>query len=474
MLRTMRTLLCLALALGVAPAAGPAGAAVSEPERLWTIGVQAFEDGLYDVTYRELGRFVQVAPADARRGDATVLRGKSAFALTWYAEALAEFQAAEQLPLRAFSPGEPLFWQAEVLFRLRQYEQARDRYSEFLRDHPSSPYAPDALYARGFSELELGQADEALATFDTLLRAHPASELAGSAAYAAARELVRAKRWNEATALLSTYASRFPQSRFLAETQYLLGVAQMESGETAEGVKTLEGFVRASPAHELAPAAHALLAEAHLKAGRAGEAVDQYRALARDAPKNALVPQALYQIGELSEGLGRPQDAEAAWKALRRDYPGDPLAELAGLGLATFYLKRKQLDSAVEVARQVAEARGTQRLDALLVLGESALRAGKAADARSAYAQALDEAPVDSPARYRALAGTGLVAETQKDADGAKRAYGEIVEKAGDQDLVQWAKGRLQGLEAREKAPPRPTPRARPKPKPAVGRGGRS
>lgn len=470
MRRMTWTLVCLvALLAWAAPGPGPAPAAVSESERLWTIGVQAFEDGLYDVTYRELGRFLQVAAADPRRGDATLLRGKSALALGWYPEALAEFQAAERLPLRAFTPGEPLFWQAEVLFRLRRYAEARERYSLLLRNQPGSPYAADALYARGFSELELSLPDEALASFDALLRDYPASEVAGSAAYAAARERVRAKRWDEALALLVTYAARFPQSRFLPEAQYLLGVSQEETGRAAEAVRTLEQFVGAHPGHELAAAARALLAEAHLKAGRSGEAVEQYRALVRDAPASPLVPQALYQIGELSTRLGRAQDAEAAWKALRREHPQDPLAELAGLELASLYLKRRQFEPAVEVARQVAEANGTQRLDALLLLGESALKAGKSADAQTAYASALAEAPADSPGHFRALAGAGLVAEAQKDAEAAKRAYRAIVEKADDQDLVQWAKGRIQGLEAREKAAPRPVPRPKPKAKPTAG-----
>lgn len=442
---------------------GPAAAAVSEADRLWTVGAQAFEDGLYDLAYRELGRFVQAAPGDGRRGDATLLRGKAAFALGRYSDALGEFQAAEALPLRVYTPGDPVFWQAEVLFRLRRLADARERYSLFLRTEPTSPNAPDALYARGLSELELGMPDEALATFSRLLREHPASELAGSAAYAVARELVRTKRWDEALGLLSTYASRFPQSRFLSETRYLLGVSQLEAGRATDGIRTLEQFLAANPTHELAPTARFLTAQAQAKAGRPREAIEHYRALIKQAPTNPLIPQALYEIGELSQRLGRAADAEAAWKTLRREHPGDALAEPAGLELANLYLKRRQFDPAMEVAREVAEANGAQRLEALLLLGESALKAGKTADAQDAYASALAEAPGGAPQRFRALAGVGLVAESRQDAEVAKRAYQEIVEQADDAELVRWAKGRVREIEAREKPPPRPAPKARPR-----------
>jgi TolA-binding protein len=442
----------LVLLLGLAALAGPAAAAVSEPDRLWTVGVQAFDDGLYDVTYRELGRFLQVAkPDDPRRGDAAVLRGKAAFALRRYAEALTEFRAAETLPLRTFAAGEPIFWEAEVLFRLRRFDQARERYTQFLRVNPASPYTADALYARGFSELELGLPEEAVATLGVLMRDHPQGELAGSAGYALARELVRAKRWDEALAILGPYASRYPQSPFLVETQYLLGVAQLETGRVAEGVRTLEQFVARQPGHELSPTARVLLAEAHVKAGRAPQAIDQYRALIRNAPAHALVPQALYQIGDLSAGLGLARDAEAAWKTLRRDHPTDPLAELAGLELAGLYAKRQQLDRAAETAREVADAKGAQRPEALLMLGESLRKAGKTADARTVYATVMAEVASDAPARFRALAGVGLVAESDKDPEGAKRAYGEISGKASDEDLIKWARARVQSLEERER-----------------------
>jgi TolA-binding protein len=462
--------------LGMAATAATAAAAVSVPDRLWTVGVQAFEDGLYDLAYRELTQFARVANGDPRRGDAAVLRGKAAFALGRYAEALTEFQAAEGLPLRAFSAGEPLFWGAEVLFRVRRFGEARDKYTEFLRGNASSSYADDALYARGFSELELGLPDEALATFTTLLQEHPNSELAGSAAYAVARELVRTKRWDEALALLSAYATRFPQSRFQAEVRYLLGVTQIEVGRTAEGARTLGQFVSAEPSHELAPSARTLLAEAHVKSGRVREALDEYRALVKYTPTSPLVPQALYQIGTLAQQMGRPADAEVAWRTLRREYPGDALNPLAGLELANLYAKRRQWDQALEVSRDVANGRGKERLEALLLLGDIALKAGKAAEAETGYATALAEAPDGSAEHFRALAGVGLVNESRRQNDAARRAYEEIVAKAEDQELVQWAKGRIEGIEEREKPPPpkptpKPAPRAKPQPAPKPGGG---
>jgi TolA-binding protein len=444
------------------PAVRVARAAPAEADRLWAVGVGAFDDGLYDVAVRELERFSQIAPADARRGDATFLRGRALFSLGRYAEALGEFEAAEAFPLTRAAPGEPVFWQGEALFRLHRLAEAQERYARFLATKPASPYVADALYGRGFAELELGHADAALGAFLEFLRDYPAHERAAAVAYSAARELVRAKRFDEALPILAPYASRYPRSPYLAEARYLLGVTQLEVGRR-EGVRTLEQFLTQNPTADLAPTARWLVAEAQAKAGRVREALEQYQALVRTAPAHPLVPQALYQVGELSLRLGRVADAEAAWTTLRRDFPQDALAGPAGLATARLYERRKQWDQALEAAQWVADRQGAERPEALLIVGQSALQLRRNADAAQAYHAVAAEAPPGSKRYFEGVAGLAAALEAATDRDGARRAYREIVDGAADADLVRWARGRLQALEA--PPPVREAPRPKPKPK---------
>lgn len=457
--------------LAVLAIPAPGAAARSEADRLWLVGAGAFEDGLYETAYRELGRFVQVAPTDRRRGDAALLRGKAAFSMERYAEALAEFDAAETFPLTAAAtPGEAIFWQGEALFRLRRLEEARDRYARFLALKPASPYVPEALYARGLAELETGRADGAIDTFRDFLRDYPRHARAPTAAYSAARELIRAKRWEDALALLTPYAKNYPGSPYLAETRYLLGVAQLEAGRP-EGVRTLEQFIAQSSGSDLVPTARVLAAEAQAKAGRPREALEQYQALVRAAPTHALVPRALYRIGELTLKLGRPADAEAAWTTLRRDFPQDERANPAGLAMADLYAKRKQWEPALQVAQAVADVKGEGRSDALLIVGQSALQLRRNAEAAQAYHAVVVEAPPASKRYFEGLAGLAASLEAATDKEGAKRAYREIVDTSQDPELVRWAKGRLAAFDA--PAPPsREAPRPKPKPKAPAGSGG--
>src|SRR5262245_56860104 len=337
-----------ALAILALPTLG--AAAKSEADRLWLVGIGALEDGLYETAYTELGRFVQAAPTDPRRGDAALLRGKAAFQMERFPEALTEFEVAETFPLTVATPGEAIYWQGEALLRLRRFEEARDRYARFLAIKPPSPYVPEALYERGVTELETGRTDGAIDTFRDFLRDYPNHPRAPIAAYSAARELIRAKRWDDALALLTPYATRYPGSPYLAESRYLLGVAQLEAGRP-EGVRTLDQFIAQAPTSDLVPTARVLVADSQVKAGRLREALEQYQALVRTAPTHALVPQALYRIGELSLRLNRPADAEAAWATLRRDFPQSPLVAPAGLASARLYEQRKQWEPALQAAQ---------------------------------------------------------------------------------------------------------------------------
>jgi TolA-binding protein len=442
-------------------APGPGHAAKPEAERLWLVGTGALQDGLYETAYRELGRFIQSAPQDPRRGDASFLRGKAAFSMERYVEALAEFDAAETFPLTVAPPGEAIYWQAEALFRLRRFDEARARHDRFLALKPASPYVPEALYARGVAELEAGRADGAVDTFRDFLRDYPNHAHAPTAAYSAARELIRTKRWEDALALLGPYASRYPGSPYLADARYLLGVAQLEAGRP-EGVRTLEQFIAQAPTSELVPTARALVAEAQAKGNRLREALEQYQTLVRATPTHALVPQALYRIGELALQLGRPADAEAAWTTLRRDFPQDERTRSAGLAMADLHARRKQWDRAFEVAQSVASQGGAERSDALLVLGQSALQLRKNPEAAQAYHAVVVEAPAGSKRYFEGLAGLAAALEAATDRDGARRAYREIADSSQDPELVRWAKGRLGALDSPPRREPRPKGKAKP------------
>src|SRR5881396_1172643 len=155
--RVLRSVLLLGLGCGIGAVSGwpPSAVAMEESDRLWTVGVRAFQDGLYPLAQRVLERLIERYPTDRRMPEATLLLGKTRFSQKSFPAALKAFRQAAGFSPVLGRPGEARFWEAETLFRLDRYAEARDGYDQLLTDAPSSPFAPDALYGRAWTNREL-------------------------------------------------------------------------------------------------------------------------------------------------------------------------------------------------------------------------------------------------------------------------------------------------------------------------------
>jgi tetratricopeptide (TPR) repeat protein len=111
------------------------------------------------------------------------------------------------------------------------------------------------------------------------------------------------------------------------------------------------------------------------------------------------------------------------------------------------------------------------RGEAFVLLGESELKQRRHAAAVAAFKSAA-EAPALEPAlRYRALAGTGLAYEEQRQWSQAAKFYDEVASKSPDKTLASWARERLAAVHANLKS----DQGAKPAPKtPAKGSTGKS
>src|SRR5437879_4568110 len=150
----------LLLASLVSPAA-----AIEEADRLWLVGERAFADGLYPASRRALERFVAQYPKDARLPEAVLLLGKARLQAGDTQAALEAFKRAEALTPPPGRPQESQFWEAEALFRLKRFADARAAYDAVMRADAAGPLAPDALYGRSWSDPELKPPEAAVAGF---------------------------------------------------------------------------------------------------------------------------------------------------------------------------------------------------------------------------------------------------------------------------------------------------------------------
>jgi TolA-binding protein len=450
------------LLLLVAPV--PGALALEEPDRLWLVGERSFADGLYPLARRALERFVAQYPRDPRFADALFMLGKARLAAGDAAGALDAFRRAQTLQPVPGQPLEAKFWEAEALFRLRRFSEARTAYDEVVRRDAASPRAPDALYGLGWTELELQRPEPAVTAFRDFLTTWPQHPLASSAAFYQARALVELKRFDEAVPLLTDFAAKYPDAKLVADARYLLGVARVSSGDAREGVAELRSFVAAYPGHGSAPAARRLITETLARGGDRDALQEMYKTLMEQAPAT---PESLTDAASIAGRLNRPKDQEVAWRKLRSQFPDHRLGRRASLELANAAFRRKEWKDASTLAQAAAQTdEDAVRAEALLLVGESELKLRRFAPAVKAFEGVAAIADAEASLRYRALAGVGLVREEQQDWRAALTAYESVASQADDPTLRDWARERASAVKSRIAEKPRSSEKVEKKPAP--------
>jgi len=454
----IRALSGLLVAGLVIVAAGPAQA-LDEADRLILVGEKAYEDGLYAFSRRMLERFLERFPADGRGGDATLLLGKARLSQGSLDAALDAFRKTDGFTPAPGKPQEGRFWEAETLYRMKRYADARAAYARVVAAEPASPFLPDALYSMGFADLELKKRDAAAADFRRLIKEFPDHARAPSATIQLARALIETKHADEAMAVLEPFPKRYPDHRLIPEARFYLARARLAQGETAAGVAELRAFVRAYPGHELAPVARRLAIDTQLKAGKKKDLAEEYVSLMAEKPATA---EALYDAGSIAAGLERRQDAEAAWARLRKEFPEHPLTARVSLEQAQSAFGRKNFKDAAALGRAAAKSpEESVRGEAFLMVGESEMKLRHPAQALPAFQAAADTAGLEPALRFRALAGSGLALEDQKQWAQAAKYYDEVAEGSPDKTLAGWARTRKATIAANLKSKAAPQEKKR-------------
>lgn len=429
--------------------------ALEEADRLWLVGERAFADTLYPVARRALERFIGLYPSDSRVPEATLMLARTRLALNDPAAALEAFRRAQAfVPM----PGQPLearFWEAETLFRLKRYGEARAAYDDVVRTNAASPLAPDALYGYAWSELELKRPEPAVTAFRDLLVTWPEHALAPSATLHLARALIDLKKPIEAQALLAPFPTKYPASRLAPDAQYLLGWLKSTTGDPRGALADLEAFVAANPSHERAPEARRLVTRLLGKYGDRQQLAAAYTALMAQEPPLA---EDLYAAAKIADQLGRPKDQDAAWKKLLAQFPEDPATRKLALDMASSAFKQKNWKDASALAQIAAQSdEEAIKSEAWLLSGEAELKLKRFAAAVKAFDAVSDVAGVEAGVRYRALAGLGLAREEQQELRAALKAYESVASRSPDPTLRDWARQRVTAVKARL-AQPAPAP----------------
>jgi len=445
--------------------------ALDEADRLFMVGERALADRFHPVARRTLERFVTQYPKDARLPRAELMLGKARLALNDPQSALEAFTRASSGLTAPADLLEVKLWQAEALFRLKRFAEARTAYDEVVRSDAASPLAPDALYGVARSDLELKRPEPAVTALRDFLTTWPEHAQAPAATLELARGLVELKRASEAQPLVTTFATKYPSSKLVPDAQFLLGWIKMNNGDQRGGAADLRAFVTANPNHEQAPEARRLITAALGKYGDRDEQLASYNTLMSQDPPTA---DGLYEAVKIATRLSRPKDADAAWRKLKGQFPEHAATRRLALELANAAFKQKNYKDAGALGLTAAHSdENSVRAEGWLIVGESELKLKRFPQAAKAFEAVGAVGDVEAGVRYRALAGLGLAREEQKEWKAALAAYEAVAGRSPDPTLRDWARERVTAMKNQLKPgnngapPPKRSEPAKPSDKPA-------
>src|SRR5947208_1985319 len=292
--RRLLSISALASILLAGPFAVPA-LALNEADRLWLVGERAFADGLHPLARRALERFVVEYPNDTRIAPAMLILGRTRLVLgepEKALEVLGRMRAVAQLPAQQL---EGRFWEAEALYRLKQYAAARSAYDDVIGKDATSPLAPEALFGLGLCDLELRRPEGAIKAFRDLLTSWPDHAQAGPATFYLAQTLVEQKKYSESL--------------------YDAGVIAGKAGQVKDQQVAWGRLRKEFPHHPLAYQAAYDLAETAFKKKEWTQAAAQAKAAAA-SDEETLRARALLLEGESELKLSRFRDAAKSFAAV--------------------------------------------------------------------------------------------------------------------------------------------------------------
>src|SRR6185312_7979389 len=100
------------------------------------------------------------------------------------------------------------FYRGESLYARGAKAEAVKLYEQVVKQFPNDPQTPEALYALGVAQEELGQAAAADAAYASLLRQFPQHALAGEVTMRRGEALVAQKKYEQAEKLFAAAAAR--------------------------------------------------------------------------------------------------------------------------------------------------------------------------------------------------------------------------------------------------------------------------
>jgi TolA-binding protein len=308
---------------------------------------------------------------------------KTAEAIKTLAKLIADFPRSRLLDQAHYRYG-------EFSYALEDYKTAIAQYDAVVAADAASPFAPYAVYGKGWAQLKSKAYPAAVESFRALIKGHPEHALVADTHLALGMSLRQAGEQAEAVKEIDLYLSGPAAEPNKSDALYERGLAEVALKNFGKAAETFQQLLTANPQYAAADKVAYELAWAYKsmpEGAKKAESAATFAELAAKHSNSPLAAEANFHVGESHyENAEYVQAAQAYTAAKQKSSPGE-LREKATykLGWSLFQDKKYQeaLDQFAEQATD--QPKGDLAADALFMKAECLFRLEKYAEALPVY-----------------------------------------------------------------------------------------
>jgi TolA-binding protein len=361
---------------------------------LYTIGVQAYHDGLLDLARDQLQTYLATHPQGQHVAEAHYLLGDYFSRQGDFTQATDHLQEALQRQLPEALRDDAQYLLGRSYSEAGQYAEAVQAFQPLIAPGYDGRWHEAALYGAGEALLRRGNAVSAASLLQQLVEGYPSSEYLESALYSLGYAWQKATAHDHGLDAFQELLQRFPHSQQRRAAEYGIARALMTLQRFAEAAPHWARLSETAPAPEQAEEATFWWAESWHKAERCDQARPAFDDYLRRFPQGSHRADALATIATCAQAAGESAAEIAAIEAFLQQFPADPRYDALLLDLAAAYEQRDQ-----------------------------------PAKARDLYSQWLRRFP-DHPSHTEILTRRGLASRTQEDYTAAVQDFEAVLRQA--------------------------------------------
>jgi TolA-binding protein len=434
---------------------------------LYSIAVQAYQDGLLDLAHDQLRAYLATYPQGRHIAEVHYLLGDYAFRQGNFPQAVQSLQDAlqSQLPIalhddvryllgrsametgdyakavEAFRPliessqsdrwhEAGLYWSGEAQLRMNDFTGAARSLTRLVESQPNTTYLESALYALGYAWQKADAQVQSLEAFQQLLQRFPQSQLQGAAESGIARALVALHRFGEAAPHWRRLSEEATSPAQAEEATFWWAESWARADRCDHAKPAFEDYLRRFPkGHQRGDALAALALCAHSVGELAAEigAGEAFLQEFSDDPRRGPM---LLQLASAYEQSGQSEKAGELYSQWLQTFPDHvqrpEVLMRRGLISRAHGNDAGAIQDFVEVLRQASDPQ--QRLLAHVVLGESYVKRDDCTAALP-HLSAVIEAG-DRPSQQQARWRRGLCAYRNKSFAAAVEDFDQLIDDA--------------------------------------------